>query len=483
MPRRRGRGARRARRTRSRSAAACRLALVPVAPQARVATARGGRPAHTGPHRRAPPPRGHASTFGPRCPRPRRAPAAPTRPAARAAAPRCSRTSRTRPKWISASPCGSRSSIASRVRCQASTSMSGGGETGSAVAPAAAGRPQRRPRAACPRRRGSRRGARRGPGSGSSRGRARARRRRARSPRARARARPRACRSCRRRAGARSARAGSGRRGAAPRPPRRAPGGPGSRARAGPTRPRGRGGCARAAGAAGRAISSPRSASRALERVEAARGAAVEERGPVLGVEQVDADDALGRAVEEVERAVHRRIVRTGREPARLPARPALSVRRPGDRAAARRARLQRRAGSRTRAATPSPTGRHGNPSPPPVAGAVAGRPSRVERALQQHVRVEPAAERPLGHPEALARRHVRHRVGLGIRVDVLDDPARARSRGPARGRSRCSAGRGRPAAAAGAEHPAAGRTRPGSTRRTGRGRRAACPRRPRPRP
>src|SRR6478752_564502 len=50
------------------------------------------------------------------------------------------------------------------------------------------------------------------------------------------------------------------------------------------------------------------------EGLEAARRATVEERWPVLGVEQVDADDALGRAVEEVERAVHRRIVRTGRE-------------------------------------------------------------------------------------------------------------------------------------------------------------------------
>ena len=32
----------------------------------------------------------------------------------------------------------------------------------------------------------------------------------------------------------------------------------------------------------------------------------------------------------------------------------------------------------RERAAAPRPTGPHGNPSPPPVAGAVAGRPSRV---------------------------------------------------------------------------------------------------------
>ena len=117
-----------------------------------------------------------------------------------------------------------------------------------------------------------------------------------------ARARPRASRTCRRRAGARSSPAGTGRRGAVRRSPRRAPAAPGARGRAVPAAPawsrwmwlssRCRTSVEREA-----AVGEAR-----LQRVDRRRGAAVEERRPVVGVEQVARDDPLAAEVVEVDR-------------------------------------------------------------------------------------------------------------------------------------------------------------------------------------
>ena len=104
----------------------------------------------------------------------------------------------------------------------------------------------------------------------------------------------------RRRGGARSPRAATGRRDAARRPRRRGRAGAGARERSRRRRPRGRDGCARAAGGGSRRArpARPQAAPEALER---RRRAAVEERRPVVGLEQVRADHARRALVQQVD--------------------------------------------------------------------------------------------------------------------------------------------------------------------------------------
>ncbi len=226
------------------------------------------------------------------------------------------------------------------------------------------------------------------------------RRRHGRSPPGPAPARPRGRRTRRRRADGRCARAGSGRPGAARRP------------RETWTC---RAGCSRtstpAAPAWSRwmwlrsrwrmsASSSPRSARPSFSRGMHGGRAAVEERGPVLGLEQIAADDALRAEVVEVDRAerVHS-------------ARSYAAVRRRRGARGAERGRPSPASSKRDGQQATSARRERRRVADEGAGVALAGRPAATSVCLNARIGLEPAAA-SLRVVDRLTRRRVRHWPG-----------------------------------------------------------------------